>query len=73
MEIFTEALAMLDSGSNTSFISKNVVKKLGIRGPKTHLTMNFAGSQKKLEASEFLDITVVSLNQVFRNLCELMQ
>ena len=57
---FTEALAMLDSGSNTSFISKNVVKKLGIRGPKTHLTMNFAGSQKKLEASEFLDITVVS-------------
>ena len=51
---------MLDSGSNTSFISKNVVKKLGIRGPKTHLTMNFAGGQKKSEASEFLDITVVS-------------
>ena len=40
---------MLDSGSNTSFISKNVVKKLGIRGPK-----------RKSEASEFLDITVVS-------------
>ena len=53
---------MLDSGSNTSFISKNFVKKLGIRGPKTHLTMNFifAGGQKKSEASEFLDITVVS-------------
>ena len=51
---------MLDSGSNTSFISKNVVKKLGIRGPKTHLTMNFAGGQKKSEASEFLDISVVS-------------
>ena len=51
---------MLDSGSNTSFISKNVVKKLGIRGPKTHLTMNLAGGQKKSEASEFLDITVVS-------------
>ena len=57
---FTDALAMLDSGSNTSFISKNVVKKLGIRGPKTHLTMNLAGGQKKLEASEFLDMTVVS-------------
>ena len=70
---FTEALAMLDSGSNTSFISKNVVKKLGISVPKTHLTMNFAGGQTKSEASEFLDITVVSLNQVFRNLCELMQ
>ena len=70
---FTEALAMLDSGSNTSFISKNVVKKLGIGVPKTHLTMNFAGGQTKSEASEFLDITVVSLNQVFRNLCELMQ
>ena len=51
---------MLDSSSNTSFISKNVVKKLGIRGPKTHLTMNFTEGQKKLEASEFLDITVVS-------------
>ena len=51
---------MLDSGSNTSFISKNVVRKLGIRGPKTHLTMNLAGGQKKSEASEFLDITVVS-------------
>ena len=36
------------------------MKKLGIRGPKTHLTMNFAGGQKKSEASEFLDITVVS-------------
>ena len=57
---FTEALAILDSGSNTSFISKNVVKKLGIRGPKTHFTMNFAGGQKKSEASEFLDITVIS-------------
>ena len=51
---------MLDNGSNTSLISKNVVKKLGIRRPKTHLTMNFAGGQKKSEASEFLDITVVS-------------
>ena len=51
---------MLDSSSNTSFISKKVVKKLGIRGPKTHLTMNFAGGQKKSGASEFLDITVVS-------------
>ena len=61
---------MLDSGSNTSFISKNIVKKLGIHGPKTHLTMTFGGGQKKLKASEFLDIT---LNQVVRNLCELTQ
>ena len=45
---FTEALAMLNGGSNTSFISKNVVKKLGISGPKTHLTMNFAGGQNSL-------------------------
>ena len=61
---------MLDNRSNTSFISNNVVKKLGIRGPKTHLTMN----QKKSEASEFPDITVFqTLNQLFRNLCKLMQ
>ena len=51
---------MLNGGSNTSFISKNVVKKLGISGPQTHLTMNFAGGQKKSEASEFLDIKVLS-------------
>ena len=31
-----ETLAMLDSGSNTSFISKNVTKKLGLSGPKVH-------------------------------------
>ena len=42
---FTEALAMLDSDSSTSFISKKVMKKLGICGPKTHLTMNLAGGQ----------------------------
>ena len=59
---------MLDSGSNTSFISKNVVKKLGIRGPKTHLTMTFAGGKKKSEASEFLDITVVSNTELMRSL-----
>ena len=44
---YIEVLAMLDSGSNTSFMSKNVAKKLGIRGYKTHLTMNLAGGQKK--------------------------
>ena len=43
---------MLDSGSNTSFISKNVTKKLGLIGPKVHLTMNLAGGQKKSEESE---------------------
>ena len=36
------------------------MKKLGICDPKTYLTMNLAGGQKKSEASEFLDITVVS-------------
>ena len=51
---------MQESGSNTSFIWKNVVKNLGIRGTKTHLTMNFAGGQKKSDVSEFLDITVFS-------------
>ena len=57
---YIEVLAMLDSGSNTSFISKNVVKKLGIRGYKTHLTMNLAGGQKKSEESELIDLAVSS-------------
>ena len=38
------------------------MKKLGIRGPKTHLTMKLlAAGQKKSEASEFLDITTTNL------------
>ena len=55
-----EVLAMLDSGSNSSFISKNVLRKLGLSGPKVHLTMNLAGGQKKSEESELINITVVS-------------
>ena len=60
---FVEALAMLDSGSNTSFISKNVTKKLGLIGPKVHLTMNLAGGQKKSEESELVNITVVPISE----------
>ena len=46
---YIEVLAMLDSGSNTSFISKNIAKKLGIHGYKIHLMMALAGGQKKSE------------------------
>ena len=60
---FVEALAMLDSGSNTSLISKNVTKKLGLSGPKVHLTMNLAGGQKKSEESELVNITVVPISE----------
>ena len=45
---------------NTSFISKNVAKKLGIRGYKTHLTMNLAGGQKKSEELELIALDVSS-------------
>ena len=57
---FVEVLAILDSGSNTSVISKNVKKKLGLSGTKTHLTMNLAGGNKKSEESELINISVVS-------------
>ncbi|KAL9959756.1 hypothetical protein ACROYT_G033111 [Oculina patagonica] len=60
---FVEVLAMLDSGSNTSFISKDVAKKLGISGPKTHLTMNLAGGLKKSEESELVNITVAPISE----------
>ena len=33
---FTDLLAMLYSGSNTSLISKRTAKQLGISGPQTH-------------------------------------
>ena len=55
-----EVLAMLNSVSNISFISKNVAKKLGIRRYKTHLTMNLAGDRKKSEESELIDVGVSS-------------
>jgi len=49
-----EVPARLDGDSNTSFISKNVSKKLGVRGPKLHLTMNLAGGQKKSKESDLM-------------------
>ena len=52
---FVEALAMLDTGSNTSLLSKNTAKRLGLAGPQIHLTMNLAGGKRK---SEVLNITV---------------
>jgi len=53
---------MLDSGSNSSFISKNVKEKLGLNGPKVHLTMNLAGGQKRSEESELVNISVASIS-----------
>lgn len=55
-----DALAMIDSGSNTSFISKKTAQKLGLTGLKTHLKMNLAGGKKNLEESEQLEVTVMS-------------
>ncbi|XP_068684271.1 uncharacterized protein [Montipora foliosa] len=58
-----ETLAMVYSGSNTSFILNNVTKKLGLSGPKVHLTMNLGGGQKKSEKSDLVNITVVPISE----------
>ena len=55
-----EVIAMLDSGSNTSLLSKKAAQRLGLTGMKTHLTMNLAGGEKRTEATELVDITVIS-------------
>ena len=55
-----DVLAMLDSGSNTSLLSKSAAKKLGLSGPKTHLTMNLAGGANRSETSEIISITLKS-------------
>ena len=47
-----EMLAMLDSGSNTSLLSKNAAQRLGI-----HLSVNLS---LKSKASEIIEITVAS-------------
>ena len=56
-----DALVMIDSGSNTSFISKKTAQTLGLTGTRTNLKMNLAGGKKNSEESEQVDITVTSL------------
>ena len=52
-------LAMIDSGSNTSLLSKGAAKRLGLKGSKTHLTMNLAGGSSRSEDSDLLEITLM--------------
>ena len=58
-----ELLAMLDSGSNTSLLSKSAGEKLQLTGSKTHLTMNLAGGETKSEESELVEITITPTNE----------
>lgn len=51
---------MLDTGSNTSLLSRRAVKQVGLSSPQTHLTMNFARGQKKAEVSERIEIEIAS-------------
>ena len=51
---------MLDSGSNTSPLSKRAAKQHELSGPQTHLTMNLTVGQEKGEVSEKIDIEIVS-------------
>ena len=55
---FVEVLAMLDSGSNTSLLSKSAAGRLGLNGAATRLTMNLAGGKKKSDPFEIIDVTV---------------
>ena len=67
---FVQVLAMLDSGSNTSLLSKNAARRLGLSGSATQLTMNLAGGKKESEPSQIIDITVASLTDgdILKNL-----
>ncbi|KAL9964110.1 hypothetical protein ACROYT_G027694 [Oculina patagonica] len=56
-----DLLAMLDTGSNTSLLSKRAARQLGLSGSKTHLTMNLAGGQKKAEVSEMIEIELENI------------
>jgi len=60
---FVECLAMLDSGSNTSLLSKRLAKQLGLTGPTTHLTMNLAGGKTKSEDSNIIQITLAPMTE----------
>ena len=51
---------MLDTGSNTTLLSKHAAKQLGLAGTSTHLTMNLAGGKRKSEQSEVFEVSAVS-------------
>ena len=57
---FVEVLSMLESGSNTSLLSKNAARRVGLNRSATHLTVNLAGGKKKSEPSQIVDITLAS-------------
>ena len=57
---FVEILAMLDSGSNTSLLSKPAAIRLGLNGSATHLTMSLAGGKKKSKSSQIIDNMIAS-------------
>jgi hypothetical protein len=50
---------MIDSGSNTSLLSKETASKLGLTGEQTHLTVNLAGGSKRSEMTEDLEIFII--------------
>ena len=43
---FKTLMAVLDTGSTTSLLSKRAAKLPGLSGPQTHLTMNLAEDNK---------------------------
>ena len=59
---FVEILAMIDSGSNVSLMSKAIVKRLGLEGPELHMTMNLAGGKQKSETSQQIEISLAPIN-----------
>ena len=59
-EVLKKSSSKLDSGSNTSQLSKNAARRLGVNGSATHLAMNLAGRKKKSEPSQILDSTLAS-------------
>ena len=65
---FVEVLALLDSGSNTSLLSKNAARRLGLSGSATHLTMNLAGGKKKSEPSQIIRVASLTDEDISKTL-----
>ena len=60
---FVEILAMIDSGSNVSLMSKNTAKQLGLKGPEVNMTMNLAGGKQISETSQQIEISLAPINE----------
>ena len=57
-----ETYALLDAGSNTSFVTESLLKKLGIKGNQTTLSLTTMGKERSPLQSSVVSLEVSNLS-----------